>query len=439
MKLSKYYLLLLILGLAGFALVSSSAGHNTRSLARTEDHILFTGADVPSLIGAEITDLHCYAFGPSGFKAIPFQVDKRDSEGRYVFPDEKIRDPLRDGTELDENDELVFMIKDAGDRCRKKTWVEKAVRGVEIEILDPLDGGRAWVYLFDRPGAEKPETGDYVSFQLKGDGYIISSDNFEAGMKLNKLGMHQLRLRRPDGTWGPDILDRLEDGVKGRLLNGAIPVSVQANIMRNRILGVIDGPVRVIKNELSYVKAIGELFSNEYFVVYYFNGQTNPVKISVPFTFHKLFLEVSMFFAIDYNEEIMGSEVRNDANPGGIILDGKPDPGMDDETETSYVTVSGPNGSLIDIWIKEETLAEMLRTSTYVQEDLSERNPREDHPGQLTAGLWAKSAKKLLKGTYHYWLYHYFPYPFSDKKVKEIFNMIEHPVRITVRPIALKR
>jgi len=93
-----------------------SAGPQTRSLTRSEDYILFTGNDVPSLIGAGVGDLHLYAYGRSGFRAVPFQVDKRDSEGRYIFPDETRRDPLRDGTRLDANDELVFMIRDAGDR-----------------------------------------------------------------------------------------------------------------------------------------------------------------------------------------------------------------------------------------------------------------------------------------------------------------------------------
>ena len=99
------------------------------------------------------------------------------------------------------------------------------------------------------------------------------------------------------------------------------------------------------------------------------------------------------------------------------------------------MVVSGPQGSFIEVMDLDELLNEMVDRATYVEEDLLKKDPNEDHPGKITVGFHTISAKNLRKGSYQYTLYHYYPYPFSDEKVQEILNMIEHPVEITGRPM----
>ena len=192
------YFLGVFIGIAVlWAAALSRAEAPTRKLNRQEDFILFQGDKVPSLLGAEVKDLHLYACAAQGFRPLPFQADKRDSEGRYVFPDEKGRDPERDGARLDANDEMVFMVKDAGDKCPEKAWPESSAKGVEIELTDPLDQGRAWVYLFERPGAEPPATRDYVHYRVENREEFVGSDQYEIGQKLGLSYYDYLRLRQP--------------------------------------------------------------------------------------------------------------------------------------------------------------------------------------------------------------------------------------------------
>jgi len=409
-----------------------------QSIKRVEDHIVFTGADVTSLIGVETVDLHLYVCGASGLAAVPFQVDKRDKDGRMVFPDEKLLDPARDGTLLDDNDELVFMVKDAGDRCQDNVWVDKAERGVEIELTDPLDNGIAWAYLFHRPGAKAPETDDYVSYRTDDDREHISSGQYEIGQPWGSTSYDIIRLRRPDGEWGEDVLDLLRIEMRARLLNNTLPVYIPEQEIKCRTFGVIDGPVRVIRYEMDFVhiKVINLNWKAEYFQTYYFNGNISPVEFSIPVNLIKLFLDISFSWALDFNENIIGSKVINPANPEGIILDGKQDQDIDDEKDVPYTMVSGPQGSMIDIMVLGRDLGEIMDRVTYVREDLEKKKTAEEnHPGQLLSGYRMKTSTNLKKGSYTYFFYHYYPYPFTDRTPREILDMIENPVKVTARPI----
>ncbi len=414
-----------------------SAHGLAKTLKRTEDFVQFTGERVPSLVGSEVKELSLYRYTKAGYKAIPFQIDKRDSSGRYVFPDETVRDPNRDGTSLDDNDELVFMAKDAGGRCDGSAWVEGAKDGVEIEVIDPLTGGRCWVYLFHRPGSDPPETEDYVRYWVEDNKEHVYTPQYEFEQPLGVTYYDHLRFRKPDGTWGEDVLDRTKIGLKATLLNGSIPVWIPEQEVKARIFGVIDGPVRVIRDEVDYVhvKIIGLDWMTETLLTYYYNGNISPLEVNIPVNLHKLFLDIKFYWALDYNEAIIGSTFRNPANPDGIILDGKKDENVDIKTDNKYILVTGPQGAILDVLVFEEALSLQMDRTTYLNEDLSKHEPDEDHPGQISAGFWMKISTSLKKGDYKYWYYHYYPFPFHEKKIQEIINMIEKPLQLTFKPL----
>lgn len=426
----------IFLGLAALVSIISNAQSPAKTLTRVEDFVQFTGKDVPGLIGSETRDLHLYACSGGSLEPIPFQADKRDSDGRYVFPNDEQRDPLRDGSRLDDNDELVFMVKDAGGRC-SRAWADGASRGVEIEISDPVDGGRAWAYLFERPGRKAPPVEDYVSYRVEDGEEYVTATNYIFGQPLGYTYYDLIRLRRPDGSFGEDLLDMLKVGMKARLLNGSIPVIIPEQEIRARTFGTIDGPVRVIRDEMDYVyvKMLNINWNTEYFITYYMNGNISPVEFSVPVHLHRLFLEVKFYWALDLNETMNGAVMKNPSNPKGIILDGVQDKEYDRKSDNSYMTITGPQGSMIDSMVLEEELGRQMIRTTYLDEDPSRTEPGEDHPGQLQAGFWLQIEQSLNKGSYKYWFYHYYPYPFGPGKIEEIMNMIERPLQFSARPL----
>ena len=408
-----------------------------KSLDRAEDFILFTGDAAPSLAGSEIGSLSLYACRAGELKPVPFQADKRDTEGRYVFPDEKSRDPKRDGSKLDGNDELVFMAKDAGDRCPHAPRPAGAAQGVEIELSDPQSGGRGWAYLFARPGARPVKTEDYTRYWIERDEEFIATDTYQIGQKLGVTSYDFLRLRRPAGDWSPDLLDRTKVGIRFRLLNGSIPVHVPEGEMKSVVLGVIDGPVRVIRDELDLVKikALGLDWSPEDFYTYYPNGHVSPMAADIPITLHKIFADISFYWAYDFNAEILGATFKNPSNPGGLLLDGKTSAKPNLKGDNPHFQVAGPMGGAVDVLRFDERLHSLLVRATLLREDLDQADPPEDHPGQLLTGYWVRPLNLMPKGTYRWWLYHYYPYPFSERKVREVLDMIEQPLQLEFHPL----
>ncbi len=408
-----------------------------KTLTRTEDYIIIKGGETPSLIGVESSDLHLYACGRSGFRAVPFQVDKRDAEDRYVFPNEVMRDPQRDGSLLDSNDEMVFMVKDAGNRCPEAAWPESAEKGVEIEVSDPRNNGRAWVYVFYQPGAEAPKTDDYAKYMVEGGAEIISGRQYQIGKGLNMVAYNHLRLLRPDGSWSEDLLEEQKIGLQARLLNGLIPLHVPEQDVKVRIIGVIDGPVRVIRDELKLVRinVIGWEMISDAFHTYYGNGFVSPMKVDIPFTISKLFVDIDLYWGFSFTRAILGSTYLNPSNPDGIMLDGKPDERMEVESDNDYFLICGPAGAIVEIMdLGNLGDYDVIRT-TLVYEGPKEKKPPMDHAGEVFAGIWIKNTKRMPKGTYHYSHHHFYPYPYSEARVRGVLDTLEHPVEIKVHPL----
>jgi hypothetical protein len=69
-------------------------------------------------------------------------------EGDFVFPHGKQSDKKLGNGVLDPRDVVLFMAKDTGDRVSETLWPERAAKGVEIQLIDPVDQGRSWVYVF---------------------------------------------------------------------------------------------------------------------------------------------------------------------------------------------------------------------------------------------------------------------------------------------------
>src|SRR5262245_19683090 len=81
--------------------------------------------------------------------AVPFQFDPVDAKGAV-----EVDRPAE--FEFDQNDELVFMAKDSGDRAAEARWPEGCDGVEEIEITDPINQGRGWVYLLHFPANAPP-------------------------------------------------------------------------------------------------------------------------------------------------------------------------------------------------------------------------------------------------------------------------------------------
>ncbi len=160
------------------------------------------GANVPT------DSIAVFAYRDGAFAEIPAQVDERfwrflandggengpysgyDPELTYVFDEEGFRrtagecyaefpegepittpDPVPN---FDDDDEVVFMARDAGSQAPDGSTPTEAAAAYEIEVQDPVTEGTSYVYVVAAPGREHTFGDGYVTYERDkwGDRYI---------------------------------------------------------------------------------------------------------------------------------------------------------------------------------------------------------------------------------------------------------------------------
>jgi hypothetical protein len=356
------------------------------TLTRPADPVVLTGADVPSLSGIAPGDLVAFRYD-GGWLQIPVQVDERAVVSyddvydghtnwgrgytRLSYTDAGTFTGGDPDTTLDDDDEIVFMAKDAG--AKPGTFTDPAgviaESGVEVIISDPLDAGQGYVYLFEQGGSLDPSAGvQYVDYQfnlLSGD--YLTTYNVGSGWDPEDTTLTTLYYERHfSDRWicdelhvyagsatGVDILDRHKNlfgpGVCGRsedtFSNG------EGAFICNRA-----GPVRAIR---SYVGCnSGPLTQRDN--IYYEQREDITTYLRV----HAISGVMDFF---DYSPDAIGMTYYNNLNTGGVTIDG-----ADDAVTTGALTwelVSGPQGSLAMVPIIDTNITSINITSFYLDED----------------------------------------------------------------------
>ena len=356
-------------------IVVATAAH-AGSLSRPADPVVLKGSDLPMFEGTAPDLLVAFRY-EGGWVQIPIQIDERDVRSygvvydfadHWSLNDETWRGPLYPFREefytdpgtymgpdtdpmLDDNDEVVFMVKDTGNKAPAIADPQGVVpgSGFEVRVNDPLDGATGYVYLFQNAGGLDPRAGQsYVDYQFKleSGAYLetfrlvginpelstVSSEYYERTF-TSRLLSEVLRITAP-GAAGVDILDRY----KYRLNNPSCAVT-EESIERNEGAFVANksGPVRGIRSHMGFQS--GPAIRHDHFfyeqredIVLHWLAHAND--------------EGFLVFA-DYDPAAIGMAYFNNNNTGGVVIDGVPDsviPGV-----LRWELVSGSPGSLVII------------------------------------------------------------------------------------------
>jgi hypothetical protein len=417
---------------------TSDASQSRRTLRRTEDFVVLTGYDAKGLQGAEIADLHMYACRGQSCSPIPFQVDKVDISGRYVFPRDRYRDPDRDGTMLDANDEMCFMAEDAGDRMGISWAPEGAQKGLEIELRDPLDGTRAWVYLFARPGEDPPETRDYVDYRIEGDEIIISSSRFTLGYQTGRVDYDLMQMQNASDTMGPDVLDRQRVGMMARLAKHNMRINVPESIIKTVDVASIDGPVRVIIQQMIviYLVDISFQYGSEYFMRYYRCGQNNSVFFSFPSGLNKLFNSLVFYWSLDFNPEIIGARYVDPHHPNPLPIKKDIVKAVPNDKAHFWWGLYGKKGALLEALDLDDDMLPYFSCHGLWRQDPEAKDRKGDHPGRIELGLACREIGSLPEKRDFHWLnYILFPAEHSLAGINAVRKIFEHPLQIETEEI----
>ncbi len=318
-----------ILGLATLALLTrgSIAADPERSITRDIEPVIVPGSHLPHFLGNSPATIRLYAFDQAmeTWEVIPFQVDERADyilvggdpvpDYSYFFDDDNIG--------LDENDEVVFMVEDLGDRAdsgiHPDTTQLLGFDRYEVMVTDPLDGSNGWAYVYQSTSLLSPvdyvdEHGDIGRHEVFAEarGYVNHFSDYDV-LPPNPASMTRLWITEVGGGDGTDLLDKQ----KSRAIVSGL-IFTEDNMNTGTDLRYRDRPVR----EMVY-------FDNFFFPGYInlkslarYYGHMSVVENEVILPFPAGFDVEHIRYTLDFDGcELDGLIFYTDAGGNGILRD----------------------------------------------------------------------------------------------------------------------
>jgi hypothetical protein len=398
---------------------------------RSGEPVVVTGADIFGILGSRlqgvpVEDITAHSWNGSEWRRIPSQIDERrdvrlagcgffnaysgaDVQNTYDY----------DGQEtngFDADDELVFMLGDAGQLAPESELPEGASARTDLQVTDPVTKQQVWVSLVTGATATAPDP--YVTYQSddpdnsadigcnKDSGYnrndLIATTGYQMHFD-SRWGIDSIRIRTgandapgtaeerllaTDGL-GPDVIDRW----KGRAYAGDGSSQTEWYwSQHSTMLGTIVGPVRVIRATNGAASG------------------TNVTRtiIAYPNTFRQEFvlhlhpMPPEGFYGYWDMDCSKGDwTFYNSLNEQGVPVDGVPDPVGDIRDDlahqyplfyspradlivppvgTQWEQISGPNGGWVGVWSQPKPVRGLV--SGYYRDDHSYN----DRTGSLPEG-----------------------------------------------------
>jgi hypothetical protein len=333
------------------------------TLQRWLDPVVLTGADVPTLQNMAPNLLVAFRYNGGVWTQLPVQEDERrqvdlglvynqapNGVKPFSYADASTYAGVDRNPNIDPNDEIVFMAKDAGGPAPQFVQPAGVVNGsgVQVRVTDPLIPGTVgYVYLFRQAGGLDPAAGqDYVTYNFN-----LLSGNYKATYKLqdgpnpeNSLVSTGKYTHHFSDRWLSDRLTITVQGGSGvDILDRHKALFAPGNCARSEdtfddaegaFIVNKDGPVRAIR---SYVGAnSGPSTQRTHF--FYPRREDIVTDLRV----HTISSVMDFF---DYSPAASGMKYSNSLNPGDRTIDGVPDTVT--LGRTNWERIVGPQGGLV--------------------------------------------------------------------------------------------
>ena len=415
----------------------------TRTMSRTADCMVVHGSQMTNNLHKKNDLMALFAVRDGVLEPIPFQIDEINEEGLRVLPnhppdakEKKIAYKDDDDGHLDENDEVVFMIRDTGDRIDEASYPEGALAVDEIQIVDDVDGGMSWVYLCSFSSDPPRSEDDYAHYDIEND--RVRSGGFVVGFSDEV----PLSYDYVSYKGGPNFFDSFKIRFYMKLFG--IDMEYNETQFTANLHAYKDGPVRVIRMVRSQVHMTRWLKSPSGYstTIYLDNSIVMPYTMKIPVNVYRMksFLKLKVRGGCDFRD-IHGWKVKSEADPRVLTVDGKMDE-LEKSVKTEgarWILASGPEYAMLIRMIfnrqQDGTEQELPFTSDFFYVDDDEApDPPEFVPGQSpNVGFWMRGLEDMSKGTYFFFLMIYvIDEPFREDMEVEYLKVMDQPVRIVV-------
>ena len=361
--------------------------------------VVITGVDLPQLTGATTEYIELLSVDDGKLRPISFQIDARDDEGRFILNDEE-------NEAFDDNDELVFMVKDVGTKLIDLKSFSHGSSITEIEITDPESGTRNWVYAVFSDGRNvTPALQDLVRYDSESD--TISTENYrimfvaESPFLVDTLNL----VNSSNGEWYPDLIDRMKVRHTGKLF-GLFSFERTHGDYESTLVAVKDGPVRVIRRTSNTVRIVWFLSTPEVLIDYvaYPNAVFMDTHIDLPFRLGTVLSDIDTFTTVDFNDnpEFPTSRIYTESLVNGTAIDGQmsADEESLNESGDSWLVLNNQFATIMVGLVLDEKLP--VTRQVYILDDRTHMDPPEDVPGQFgNVGYLSDNWEDVESGLQH--------------------------------------
>ncbi|MEM8601735.1 MAG: hypothetical protein AAGF99_17605, partial [Bacteroidota bacterium] len=384
--------------------------------------LVLTGADVPALLGADVTAPVCYVWSGASWSGCPLQIDERDWLDPAIAYPTTISDaselfggplqllytepqdyphadfdpivPVDSDTTFDADDELVVMLRFFG----AKADLSANPPPYAPPQVSEIEAGGVYAYLFVPTQPLDQAAGyDLVSYQFNLlAGSFPSQYNFEGSTSLqNTVGdylaanpeysvvetnhyrssfedrwiQRELALaevssaRRGAGasvTYGTDLLDRVKFGARPYQLgsNHDCSRSIYSASARRGTLGVQKDGP---VRALRYAQGFNSGGHN--YVLYEMYEQYIVYRMA-----HQMHRTPGATMFFDYAPAVSGMTYYSNLLSGGVTIDGQPDLPTGDFIQPAYLEwdyLLGTQGSLVSVWESDSNISGLTPRSYF--------------------------------------------------------------------------
>src|SRR5579871_2810677 len=419
----------LVLGMPAAA--RSPAGE-AKTLTRFHDPVVVRTGLLAALPDHRTARYRVYAARGGVLEAIPFQFDARDAGGELVLSGEGAEGDFT----FDDDDELVFMAKDAGDRIGADRLPDASDAVFEIE--DGARGGRGWVYVAHFPGEPPPRSPvRYAVFDTaRGEAralyyevrYSRDRSNFLAGVRVSPAA----------GGSGEELVRRMLMRINptfSLLITTWAPTFTEESFSVTTE-GVKNGPVRAVRR-VRQALDLGPLFpeipNGTVSTYYYFSSFVTPSTFSIPALALRSLRAFRFETLDDFGAAAADMRYWDAANPDGVPLGARDGP-AGAERDHEWWVVSGPAGTVLQTLRIPEAWRTWGITRGTVFADAAAANDAPDRG----AGYRLLRMTNLQPGAYRIDAsLVVLPSPYRPGDEAQALAMLQEPLAVRVRPVEI--
>ncbi len=361
-------LFVLLAAIVTLAFFIAPAAAQTGNLNRPYEPVILTGKEFPDFSNntATLSQLFLYKYSAGTWTQIPFQFDEVEPDS--LTPANPTYFRKGDG-KLDDQDELAFMTRDAGDKAPTNAWINDpsalTSQRYEIELTDPVNANKGYVYLFRSTTLSvAPTVKDYVTYVAppqsgKGNDVIRGQSYEEGHLEQNGISNSMLVPTSENGS-GTDFLDRVK--LRFQII-GLLNFSEDNFSLLSPVV-VRDGRVRLIRELRERLSAFGSNIDFPILVRYY--GYSSVLGTTLNLSSLPSGIRVTLLRqSFDFAANVSGARWYNQNLPNPITVTGSAgnltaaQTAVVVEPNLNWYMLSSSHGSFINIF----SLASNLGTS----------------------------------------------------------------------------